>query len=59
MKEKQVQVFVLVKINKPKNVQCSKFKKLFALKNFNGGQFYREKSKFGYYINLQIMLKVV
>ena len=36
------------------------FKLLFAFKyNFNGGQFCREKSKFGFFNNLQIILNRV
>ena len=37
-----------------------KFKILFAVKlNFNGGQSFRDISNFGYFNNLQIMLKRV
>ena len=39
--------------------QFSKFKLLFALKlNLIGGQFYREISKFGNFINLKIIIKL-
>ena len=38
----------------------SKFKIIFALKeNINGGQFYSEQLKYGYFNNLQIMLAII
>ena len=41
-------------MNKPKMAQFFKFKMLFALDiNFNGAQFYREISKFGYFKKLE------
>ena len=43
---------ILIK-NKPKIAPFQKFKFLFALKqNFNGGQFYKEISKLGYFKKL-------
>ena len=41
-------------MNKPKMSKFSKFKLLFAIKQkFNGGQFYREISKIGYFKKLE------
>ena len=59
-KNKYSYVFVQVKIEikMPKMAQFSKFEKPLALKqNFNGGQFHRETSKFGYFNNLLMKLR--
>ena len=37
--------------------QFSKFKLLFALKNYIGGQFYEDISKFGYFKKLEKVRK--